>query len=55
MAVAAALVAVQRGTDATIEEGLALEEAALREVAGHPDAVEGVTAFLHKRTPAYRS
>ncbi|MBK8758295.1 MAG: enoyl-CoA hydratase/isomerase family protein [Actinomycetales bacterium] len=55
VAVAAALVAVQRGTDATIEEGLALEEAALREVAGHPDAVEGVTAFLHKRTPAYRS
>ncbi len=55
VAVAAALVAVQRGTDATIDEGLALEEAALREVAGHPDAVEGVTAFLEKRAPAYGS
>lgn len=54
VAVAAALVAVQRGTDATMDAGLALEEAALREVAGHPDAVEGVTAFLDKRTPAYQ-
>lgn len=53
VAVAAALVTVQRGTDLPIDQGLEAEEAALREVAGHPDAVEGICAFLQKRPPSY--
>ena len=50
LTVAAALWAVHHGLDASIDEGLAMEEAAF--VPTH-DAQEGVAAFLQKRHPEF--
>ncbi len=46
--------AVNRGTDITIEEALALEAAAFGLLAASDDMREGTSAFLEKRAPAFR-
>jgi enoyl-CoA hydratase len=51
--VAAALAAVHRGMDASIDDGLAIEEAAFARIVPTADAAEGVAAFLEKRAPRY--
>ncbi len=51
--VAAALDAVHRGMDASIDDGLAIEEAAFARIVPTHDAAEGIAAFLEKRRPAY--
>lgn len=50
---AAALFAVHHGMDATIDEGLAIEEAAFARIVPTEDALEGVAAFLQKRRPVF--
>jgi len=50
---AAALSAVHRGMDASIDDGLAIEEAAFARIVPTHDAQEGVAAFLEKRPPAF--
>jgi len=50
---AAALSAVHRGMDASIDDGLAIEEAAFARIVPSHDAQEGVAAFLEKRPPAF--
>jgi len=50
---AAALFAVHHGMDATIDEGLAIEEAAFSRIVPTEDALEGVAAFLQKRRPVF--
>jgi enoyl-CoA hydratase/carnithine racemase len=51
--VTAALAAVHRGMDASIDDGLAIEEAAFARIVPTADAAEGVAAFLEKRAPRY--
>jgi enoyl-CoA hydratase/carnithine racemase len=53
LTLAAALSAVHRGMDASIDEGLAIEEAAFARIVPTQDANEGVAAFLEKRRPRY--
>ena len=53
LTVAAALMAIHRGMDAAIDDGLAIEEAAFARVASTRDANEGVAAFLEKRAPEF--
>lgn len=53
LALGAMLQAVHRGMDASIEDGLAIEEAAFRSVVAGKDATEGIAAFLEKRKPVY--
>jgi enoyl-CoA hydratase/carnithine racemase len=53
LTVAAALAAIHRGMDASIEDGLAVEEAAFARIVPTRDANEGVAAFLEKRAPHY--
>lgn len=53
LTVAAALMAVHRGMDASIDDGLAIEEAAFARIAPTYDAQEGVAAFVEKRRPAF--
>jgi enoyl-CoA hydratase len=50
---AAALGAIHRGLDASIDDGLAIEEAAFARIVPTHDAKEGVAAFLEKRRPKY--
>jgi enoyl-CoA hydratase len=50
---AAALAAVHRGMDASIDDGLAIEEAAFARIVPTHDAAEGIAAFLEKRRPTY--
>jgi enoyl-CoA hydratase len=50
---AAALFAIQHGMDASIDEGLAVEEAAFARIVPTGDASEGIAAFLEKRRPRY--
>lgn len=50
---AAALAAIHRGMDATIDDGLAIEEAAFARIVPTHDANEGVAAFLEKRRPEF--
>ena len=45
--------AVHRGMDASIDDGLAIEEAAFARIAASHDAREGVAAFLEKRIPKF--
>jgi enoyl-CoA hydratase len=53
LALGAMLQAVHRGMDASIDDGLAIEEAAFRTVVAGKDASEGIAAFLEKRKPSY--
>lgn len=53
LTVAAALTAIHRGMDASIDDGLAIEEEAWRGIASSHDAKEGVAAFLEKRRPDF--
>jgi len=52
--VAAALMAIHRGMDVSIDDGLAFEEAAFAQIVPTADAQEGVAAFVEKRAPVYR-
>jgi enoyl-CoA hydratase len=52
-AIAAALSAVHRGMDASIDDGLAIEEAAFARIVPSYDANEGVAAFVEKRPPRF--
>jgi enoyl-CoA hydratase/carnithine racemase len=54
LTLAAALAAIHRGMDASIDDGLAIEEAAFARIAPTSDAREGVAAFLEKRRPAFK-
>jgi enoyl-CoA hydratase len=53
LTVAAALMAIHRGMDAAIDDGLAIEEAAFAGIVPTRDAREGVAAFLERRSPSY--
>jgi enoyl-CoA hydratase len=53
LTLAAALWAVHHGLDASIDEGLAIEEAAFARIVPSRDAQEGVAAFLQKRHPEF--
>jgi enoyl-CoA hydratase len=53
LTLAAALWAIHHGMDASIDEGLAIEEAAFARIVPTKDANEGVTAFIQKRRPEY--
>ena len=53
LTLAAALMAVHRGMDASIDDGLAIEEAAFARIVPTHDAQEGVAAFVEKRAPAF--
>lgn len=53
LTVAAALHAIHRGMDASIDDGLAVEEAAFARIVPTADAQEGVAAFVEKRPPRY--
>ncbi len=46
--------AIHRGMDASIDDGLAIEEAAFAQIAPTQDAKEGIAAFLEKRVPSYK-
>jgi len=54
LTLAAALFAIHRGMDASIDDGLAIEEAAFARIVPTADANEGVAAFVQKRPPEYR-
>ena len=53
LTLAAALSAIHRGMDASIDDGLAIEEAAFARIVSTHDANEGVAAFLEKRKPVF--
>jgi enoyl-CoA hydratase/carnithine racemase len=53
LTLAAALAAVHRGMDASIDDGLAIEETAFARIVPTHDAQEGVRAFVEKRTPTF--
>ena len=53
LTLAAALMAIHRGMDAAIDDGLAIEEAAFARIVPTHDAREGVAAFVEKRLPSY--
>jgi enoyl-CoA hydratase/carnithine racemase len=53
LTLAAALAAIHRGMDASIDDGLAIEEAAFARIVPTHDAREGVAAFLAKRVPKF--
>lgn len=54
LSVAGILKAVIEGGPLSLEEGLALEYAAVEATSGTEDAAEGITAFLEKRKPVFR-
>jgi enoyl-CoA hydratase len=49
----AALAAIHRGMDASIDDGLAIEESAFARIVSTADAQEGVAAFVEKRAPTF--
>ena len=53
LTLAVALAAVHRGMDASIDDGLAIEETAFARIVPTHDAQEGVRAFVEKRTPTF--
>ena len=53
LTLAAALSAIHRGMDASIDDGLAIEEAAFARIVQTHDAQEGVAAFVEKRRPTF--
>jgi enoyl-CoA hydratase len=53
LTIAAALTTVHRGMDASIDDGLAIEEAAFARLVSTYDANEGVAAFVEKRPPTF--
>ena len=53
LTLAAALTAIHRGMDASIDDGLAIEEAAFARIVPTHDAGEGVAAFVEKRRPTF--
>lgn len=53
LTLAAALTSIHRGMDASIDDGLAIEEAAFARIVPTWDAWEGIAAFLEKRSPSY--
>jgi enoyl-CoA hydratase len=53
LTIAAALAAIHRGMDASIDDGLAIEEAAFARIVPTHDAREGVVAFLEKRSARF--
>jgi enoyl-CoA hydratase len=53
LSLAAALMAIHRGLDASIDDGLAIEEAAFARIVPTDDTREGVAAFLEKRRPTF--
>jgi enoyl-CoA hydratase/carnithine racemase len=53
LTLAAALFAIHRGMDASIDDGLAIEEAAFVRIVQTRDANEGVAAFVQKRRPVF--
>ena len=53
LTLAAALWAIHHGMDASIDEGLSLEEAAFARIVPTKDANEGVAAFVQKRHPKF--
>ena len=53
LALAAVLSAIHRGMDASIDDGLAIEESAFARIVPTHDALEGVAAFVEKRRPNF--
>jgi enoyl-CoA hydratase len=53
LTLAAALFAIHRGMDASIDDGLAIEESAFSGIVPTHDADEGVAAFVEKRRPTF--
>lgn len=53
LTLAAALAAIHRGMDASIDDGLAIEKEAFARIVPTHDAREGVEAFLEKRRPIF--
>ncbi|MBV8585812.1 MAG: enoyl-CoA hydratase/isomerase family protein, partial [Verrucomicrobia bacterium] len=53
LTVSAALAAIHRGLDASIDEGLAIEQAEFARIVPTYDAREGVAAFVEKRAPKF--
>lgn len=53
LTLAAALFAIHRGMDASIDDGLAIEESAFSKIVPTHDADEGVAAFVEKRRPTF--
>lgn len=53
LTLAAALFAIHRGMDASIDDGLAIEESAFSGIVPTHDAAEGVAAFVEKRRPTF--
>ena len=54
LALAECIAVVNRGTDVSIDEALALEAAAFGRLASTQDMREGTSAFLEKRAPSFR-
>lgn len=53
LTLAAALGAIHRGMDTSIDDGLAIEEAAFAQIVPTYDARKGVAAFVERRRPLY--
>lgn len=53
-AISACLASVTRGINLSIDEGLAVEALHFGRMARTPDIMEGISAFLEKRSPAFK-